>query len=30
VNRENPVDNLKSQDITGIYTGEITRWSEVK
>lgn len=30
VNEENPVDNLNSQDITGIYTGEITRWSEVK
>lgn len=30
VNNENPVENLNTQDITGIYTGEITKWSEVK
>ena len=30
VNKENPVDNLSNQDITRIYTGEITKWSEVK
>ncbi len=30
VNNENPTDNLDGEDITGIYTGEITKWSEVK
>ena len=30
VNNENQKSNLSSQDITKIYTGEITKWSEVK
>lgn len=30
VNNENPTDSLNGEDITGIYTGEITKWSEVK
>lgn len=30
VNNENPNDNLAAEDITGIYTGEIAKWSEVK
>lgn len=30
INNENPADNITSQDITSIYTGEITQWSEVK
>ncbi|HAQ40004.1 MAG TPA: hypothetical protein DCM73_03660 [Clostridiales bacterium] len=30
VNNENPTDNLASDVVTNIYTGEITGWSEVK
>lgn len=30
VNNENPTDSLNGEDITGIYTSEITKWSEVK
>ncbi len=30
VNNGNPADNLSGSDITKIYTGEVTRWSEVK
>lgn len=30
VNSENPVENLTSEQIRGIYTGEITEWSEVQ
>lgn len=30
VNNENDVENLTSEQIKGIYTGEITSWSEVK
>lgn len=30
INNENPTDNLTSDVVTNIYTGEITRWSEVK
>ncbi len=30
VNNENPTENLTSEDITSIYTGEIIKWSEVK
>lgn len=30
INNENPAESLTSQDITSIYTGEITQWSEVK
>lgn len=30
INNENPLNSLKSQDITSIYTGEITQWSEVE
>ena len=30
VNKENPKSDLASEDITNIYTGEITKWSEVK
>ena len=30
VNNENPTDDLASEDITAIYTGEKTVWSEVK
>ncbi len=29
VNEGNPVDNLSTEQIIGIYTGEITNWSEV-
>lgn len=29
VNTENPVDNLTTDQIKAIYTGEITRWNEV-
>jgi phosphate transport system substrate-binding protein len=30
LNKENPTDELSSENITKIYTGEITAWSEVK
>ena len=30
VNKENPKSDLASEDITKIYTGEITKWSEIK
>ena len=30
VNKENPKSDIASGDITNIYTGEITKWSEVK
>lgn len=30
LNKENPVNDLSSENITKIYTGEITKWSEVK
>jgi len=30
VNKENPKSDLAPEDITKIYTGEITKWSEVK
>lgn len=30
VNNENFIDDIASEDITAIYTGEITKWSEVK
>lgn len=30
VNNDNPFDDLSGSDITKIYTGEITKWSEVK
>lgn len=30
VNNENPKSDLAADDITNIYTGEITKWSEVK
>ncbi len=30
VNNDNPFDSLSGGDITKIYTGEITKWSEVK
>ena len=29
VNRDNPVDNLTSEQVQKIYTGEITNWSQV-
>jgi len=29
VNAQNPVDNLTREQLTGIYTGEITGWAEV-
>ena len=29
INAQNPVDNLTREQLTGIYTGEITDWSEV-
>ncbi|MBR4590546.1 MAG: substrate-binding domain-containing protein [Bacteroidaceae bacterium] len=29
INSENPVDNLSTQQIQGIYTGDITNWNEV-
>lgn len=29
VNEDNPVDSLTSEEIRGIYSGEITNWSEV-
>lgn len=29
VNKENPLDDISSDDVMGIYTGEITDWSEV-
>ncbi|MDF2950217.1 MAG: phosphate transporter substrate-binding protein PhoT family, partial [Sedimentibacter sp.] len=30
VNKENPMADISSENITKIYTGEITKWSEVK
>lgn len=30
VNKANELDEIKSEQITGIYKGEITKWSEVK
>lgn len=30
VNKENPMADITSENITKIYTGEITKWSEVK
>lgn len=30
LNNENPTDDLASEEITSIYTGEIAKWSEVK
>lgn len=30
VNKENPLTDISSENITKIYTGEITKWSEVK
>lgn len=30
INNENPTDEISSESITNIYTGEITKWSEVK
>ena len=30
VNKENPKSDLSSEDITKVYKGEITKWSEVK
>lgn len=30
LNKENPIKDLSSETITKIYTGEITKWSEVK
>ncbi len=30
LNKNNPIDNLASQDITNIYTGEIAQWKDVK
>ncbi|WMJ77777.1 MULTISPECIES: substrate-binding domain-containing protein [unclassified Sedimentibacter] len=30
VNNENPISDLSSEDITKVYTGEITKWSEVE
>lgn len=30
VNKENPIIDISSENITKIYTGEITEWSEVK
>lgn len=29
VNKDNPIDELSSDQVKGIYTGEITEWSEV-
>lgn len=29
VNKENPVNELTSEDVLGIYTGEVTDWSEI-
>jgi len=30
VNNENPTDDLSAEDITAIYTGEKTAWSEIE
>jgi len=30
VNNENPITDISSKNITKIYTGEITKWSEIK
>ena len=30
VNKENTVDSLTSEQIKSIYTGEITKWSEIE
>jgi phosphate transport system substrate-binding protein len=30
VNKENPMTDISSENITKIYTGEIEKWSEVK
>ena len=29
VNKANPLDEIKSEQITSIYTGSITKWSEI-
>jgi phosphate transport system substrate-binding protein len=29
VNEANPIDNLKTEDVVGIYTGDIKQWEEV-
>ena len=30
INNENPKSDLAAEDITNIYKGEITKWSDVK
>ena len=30
LNNENPINDISSENVTNIYTGEITKWSEVK
>jgi len=30
LNKNNPIDNLNSQDITNIYTGVVTQWIDIK
>ncbi|MFA9424058.1 MAG: substrate-binding domain-containing protein, partial [Sedimentibacter sp.] len=30
LNNENPTSNISSENVTKIYTGEYTKWSEVK
>jgi phosphate transport system substrate-binding protein len=29
VNKDNPIDNLSSEDVRGIYSGKITNWSQL-